>query len=66
MQVPIYFEFSLAGGWCALACRGGWTCLFANDFDRLKVQVYADNWAHQEIPEDNIYRSESGGPVSPR
>jgi DNA (cytosine-5)-methyltransferase 1 len=35
---------------------GRWKCQFANDFDPLKVQVYADNWGEQEILEDDIHR----------
>jgi DNA (cytosine-5)-methyltransferase 1 len=33
-----------------------WKCQFANDFDPLKVQVYADNWGEQEILEDDIHK----------
>ena len=33
-----------------------WKCRFANDFDSLKVQVYADNWGEDEILEDDIHK----------
>jgi DNA (cytosine-5)-methyltransferase 1 len=35
---------------------GRWKCQFANDFDPLKVQVYADNWGEKEILEDDIHK----------
>ena len=35
---------------------GRWKCQFANDFDALKVQVYADNWGEAEILEDDIHK----------
>ncbi len=34
---------------------GRWKCQFANDFDPLKVQVYAENWGKKEILEDDIH-----------
>lgn len=34
---------------------GRWRCLFANDFDPLKVQVYTNNWGSKEILEDDIH-----------
>lgn len=39
---------------------GRWKCHFANDFDPLKVQVYADNWGEAEIIEDDIHKLECG------
>src|ERR1700684_2910509 len=33
-----------------------WKCQFANDFDPLKVGVYADNWGEQEILEHDIHK----------
>jgi DNA (cytosine-5)-methyltransferase 1 len=39
---------------------GRWKCLFANDFDPLKVQVYGDNWGEAEIIEDDIHKVEAG------
>lgn len=37
---------------------GRWKCQFANDFDPLKVKVYADNWGEKEILEDDIHKIE--------
>jgi DNA (cytosine-5)-methyltransferase 1 len=38
---------------------GRWKCQFANDFDPLKVQVYAHNWGESEILEDDIHKVEA-------
>jgi DNA (cytosine-5)-methyltransferase 1 len=38
---------------------GRWKCQFANDFDPLKVQVYADNWGEAQILEDDIHKVEA-------
>jgi DNA (cytosine-5)-methyltransferase 1 len=38
---------------------GRWKCQLANDFDPLKVQVYADNWGDAEIREDDIHKLEA-------
>jgi len=56
MQVPSYLEFFAGGGMVRAGLGGRWKCLFANDFDRLKVQVYADNWGGREILEDDIHK----------
>lgn len=29
--------------------RDGWQCIFANDFDRKKCQVYRDNWGENDL-----------------
>jgi DNA (cytosine-5)-methyltransferase 1 len=56
MQVPRYLEFFAGGGMVRAGLGGRWKCLFANDFDHLKVQVYADNWGEKEILEDDIHK----------
>jgi DNA (cytosine-5)-methyltransferase 1 len=55
MQVPSYLEFFAGGGMVRAGLGGRWKCLFANDFDNLKVQVYADNWGEKEVLEDDIH-----------
>ncbi|MEY9518816.1 DNA (cytosine-5-)-methyltransferase [Bradyrhizobium elkanii] len=47
--MPVCQRFSRAG------LGGRWKCQFANDFDPLKVQVYAENWGKKEILEDDIH-----------
>ncbi|WP_218036287.1 DNA cytosine methyltransferase [Sphingobium sp. 15-1] len=39
-----YYEFFAGVGMARLGLGGGWTCLFANDCDKLKLTSYADNW----------------------
>ncbi|MEA2895969.1 MAG: (cytosine-5)-methyltransferase 1 [Bradyrhizobium sp.] len=33
----------------------GWTCLFANDIDPMKVEVYAENWGDGSVLERDIH-----------
>ncbi|WP_334475970.1 MULTISPECIES: DNA cytosine methyltransferase [unclassified Bradyrhizobium] len=56
MQVPSYLEFFAGGGMVRAGLGGRWKCLFANDFDPLKVQIYADNWGETEILEEDIHK----------
>jgi DNA (cytosine-5)-methyltransferase 1 len=57
--VPSYLEFFAGGGMVRAGLGGRWTCQFANDFDPLKVQVYAANWGDAEILEDDIHKVEA-------
>jgi DNA (cytosine-5)-methyltransferase 1 len=54
--VPSYLEFFAGGGMVRAGLGGRWKCHFANDFDPLKVQVYADNWGEEEILENDIHK----------
>lgn len=54
--MPSYLEFFAGGGMVRAGLGARWKCQFANDFDPLKVRVYADNWGEQEILEDDIHR----------
>jgi DNA (cytosine-5)-methyltransferase 1 len=54
--VPSYLEFFAGGGMVRAGLGGRWKCHFANDFDPLKVQVYAENWGEEEILEDDIHK----------
>lgn len=58
MQVPSYLEFFAGGGMVRAGLGGRWKCQFANDFDPLKVNVYANNWGDAEIVEDDIHKVE--------
>ena len=57
--MPSYLEFFAGGGMVRAGLGGRWKCQFANDFDPLKVQVYADNWGDAEILEDDIHKVEA-------
>jgi DNA (cytosine-5)-methyltransferase 1 len=44
-QAPLsYYEFFAGGGMARLGLGPGWRCLFANDIDPLKGEVYRDNF----------------------
>ncbi len=57
--MPSYLEFFAGGGMVRAGLGGRWKCQFANDFDPLKAQVYADNWGDAEILEDDIHKVEA-------
>ena len=57
--MPSYLEFFAGGGMVRAGLGGRWKCQFANEFDPLKVQVYADNWGEAEILEDDIHKVKS-------
>jgi DNA (cytosine-5)-methyltransferase 1 len=54
-EVPSYLEFFAGGGMVRAGLGGRWKCQFSNDFDPLKVKVYANNWGEAEILEDDIH-----------
>lgn len=39
-----FYEFFAGGGMASAGLGRGWKCLFANDFDEMKGQVYSSNW----------------------
>jgi DNA (cytosine-5)-methyltransferase 1 len=51
---PQFFEFFAGGGMARAGLGLSWRCLFANDFDRRKVEVYAANWGEGEIVHADI------------
>jgi DNA (cytosine-5)-methyltransferase 1 len=53
--MPSYLEFFAGGGMVRAGLGARWKCQFANDFDPLKVSVYADNWGAQQILEGDIH-----------
>lgn len=57
--MPSYLEFFAGGGMVRAGLGGRWKCQFANDFDPLKVKVYADNWGEAEILEADIHKVEA-------
>jgi DNA (cytosine-5)-methyltransferase 1 len=57
--MPSYYEFFAGGGMVRAGLGGRWKCQFANDFDPLKVQVYADNWGKSEILQEDIHKLEA-------
>lgn len=49
MAKPSYYEFFAGGGMARAGLGPGWTCLFANDFDRKKAESYRANWGAAEM-----------------
>ena len=46
---PTYYEFFAGGGMARAGLGEAWACLFANDFDPMKVSTYAANWGNEHI-----------------
>ncbi|MGO8800070.1 MAG: DNA cytosine methyltransferase [Roseiarcus sp.] len=46
---PTFLEFFAGGGMARAGLGAGWDCLFANDFDAMKVATYAANWGGDHI-----------------
>lgn len=44
-----YYEFFAGGGMARAGLGDAWTCLFANDFDRKKAEVYRTNWKDEAM-----------------
>ena len=44
-----FYEFFAGGGMARLGLGTGWTCLFANDFDKKKCGPYTQHWGEAEL-----------------
>lgn len=52
-----YYDFFAGGGMAGKGLGAGWKCLFANDMDPIKAQIYRDNHdGGQELLERNVAR----------
>ncbi len=51
-----FFEFFAGGGMARAGLGEGWECLFANDFDAMKVAAYAANWGADHIRLEDVAR----------
>jgi DNA (cytosine-5)-methyltransferase 1 len=49
MPERTYLEFFAGGGMARAGLGKSWRCLFANDFDRMKVETYEANWGTGDI-----------------
>jgi DNA (cytosine-5)-methyltransferase 1 len=50
---PTFYEF-FAGGGMARAGLSGWECVFANDYDPIKVATYTENWGSDHLVFDDV------------
>jgi DNA (cytosine-5)-methyltransferase 1 len=46
---PTFLEFFAGGGMARAGLGGSWRCLFANDFDAMKVTAYGKNYGDSDI-----------------
>jgi DNA (cytosine-5)-methyltransferase 1 len=44
-----FYEFFAGGGMARAGLGQGWRCLFSNDFDHKKSQIYRKNWGSHEL-----------------
>ena len=42
--LPKFYEFFAGGGMARAGLGDDWQCLFANDFDERKCEIYRANW----------------------
>jgi DNA (cytosine-5)-methyltransferase 1 len=49
VQPLSFYEFFAGGGMARAGLGERWSCLFANDFDPMKAQVYARNWGGSDL-----------------
>jgi DNA (cytosine-5)-methyltransferase 1 len=54
MPKPTYLEFFAGGGMARAGLGDSWRCLFANDFDRMKVETYEANWGAGDIKHQDV------------
>jgi DNA (cytosine-5)-methyltransferase 1 len=54
MAKRTYLEFFAGGGMARAGLGESWRCLFANDFDRMKVQTYEANWGAGDIKHQDV------------
>ncbi len=47
--MPQFYEFFAGGGMARAGLGSNWTCLYANDFDPMKVETYKANWGKNDI-----------------
>jgi DNA (cytosine-5)-methyltransferase 1 len=51
-----FYEFFAGGGMARLGLGGAWRCLFANDFDPVKVATYRANFGDEDIHEGDVWK----------
>ena len=54
MAKRTYLEFFAGGGMARAGLGGSWRCLFANDFDQMKVETYEANWGAGDIKHADV------------
>jgi DNA (cytosine-5)-methyltransferase 1 len=54
MPERTYLEFFAGGGMARAGLGDSWNCLFANDFDQMKVETYEANWGKGDIRRQDV------------
>jgi DNA (cytosine-5)-methyltransferase 1 len=54
MPERTYLEFFAGGGMARAGLGESWRCLFANDFDQMKVETYEANWGTGDIRNKDV------------
>jgi DNA (cytosine-5)-methyltransferase 1 len=54
MTLPKYYEFFAGGGMARAGLGNAWNCVFANDFDAMKVATYAENWGSEHLVFEDV------------
>jgi DNA (cytosine-5)-methyltransferase 1 len=54
--MPTFYEFFAGGGMARAGLGTGWECLFANDFDRRKSNIYCINWGSEALRVADVRR----------
>ena len=54
MAKRTYLEFFAGGGMARAGLGNSWRCLFANDFDPMKVETYEANWGAGDIKHQDV------------
>lgn len=49
IQMLTFYEFFAGGGMARAGLGDRWGCVFANDFDKMKVSTYRDNWGDDHL-----------------
>jgi DNA (cytosine-5)-methyltransferase 1 len=49
-----FYEFFAGGGMERADLGESWRCLFANDFDQMKVETYEANWVTGDIRHKDV------------
>jgi DNA (cytosine-5)-methyltransferase 1 len=57
--LPKFYEFFAGGGMARAGLGDDWQCLFANDFDERKCEIYRANWGGCELVAGDVGKIES-------
>jgi DNA (cytosine-5)-methyltransferase 1 len=57
--LPKFYEFFAGGGMARAGLGDDWQCLFANDFDERKCEIYRANWGSDELVPGDVGKIKS-------